>query len=218
MELKKKLELKGLIDTIILQFKEIMTLTPFKNKVDAFISSEYIKGLETIEGNLKPTINFVPNRNDLDFLKTYVFQNLQKHSEEVGDNLRQEIQRGILNKDTPEELQQKVKDVFKDKVYTNRLKTVMRTEKLRANNSGAFEGAKQAAEVGIHLKKYLDVTMDDDTTLICEAEDEKYGTKEDAIPLDEEFTVKAGNKTYSALVPPFHINCRTVVKFVRDNK
>ena len=69
--------------------------------------------------------------------------------------------------------------------------------------------------ISLILLKYVDIIHDNRTTDICKAEHREYGTKEEAIPLDQEFKVKVGNKTYSALYPPFHINCRSVVRFVR---
>jgi hypothetical protein len=113
----------------------------------------------------------------------------------------------MLDKENATQLKKRVKDVFADKKYTDRMKTVIRTEKLRANNAGAFSGAKQAEDAGIVLRKYLDVTMDKRTSDICKAEVKKYGTKKEAIPLEDKFIVKVGNKTYKAKYPPFHPNC-----------
>lgn len=208
-------EYKGLLDTIINNFLEIMNIKPFQGKINEYLSSEYKKGLDKADKEIVPKINFEPNNQDIEFLNEYAFQNLQKHADELGDSLRQEIQRGILNKDTPTDLKRRIKDVFKDKKYTNRLKTVMRTERVRANNMGIFDGAKQAEAAGVKIKKWLDVTVDDVTTDICHREHGKYGNPDDAIPLDQDFVVKVGNKTYRALHPPFHINCRTVLRTVR---
>lgn len=212
--MKVKLECKGILDTIINNFLNIMNIGPFKTDISDFLRSEYMQGLDKIDNQLKPEINFVPNLNDVDFLSDYAFENLQKHADSVGDNLRQEIQRAILNKDSPQELKKRIKDVFKDKIYTNRLKTVMRTEKNRANAMGTMEGAKQS---GLKLNKWLDVIMDNRTTDICKHEDSKYGSKDKAIPLDEDFIVKVSNKTYRAQHPPFHYNCRSVLRLIRED-
>ena len=211
------IETKGLIDTIFERFMEIMSIRPFQPKVNDFLRGEFIKSLNKVETELKPSINFVTDNQELELLNNYVFQNLQNHADQIGDQLRQELQRGMLNKETPTELKKRVKELFTDTKYTNRMKTVLRTEKLRANNAGAFSGAEQAQEAGIKLKKYLDVTMDTKTSNICRhGEYPKYGTKEQAIPLDEDFVVRVDNKTYSALYPPFHIHCRTVIRFTRE--
>lgn len=194
---------------------EIMDISPYKPKVDNFIRTEFIKSLEKVENQIKPNINFITDEQELKILNDYVFENLQNHADQIGQQLRQELQRGLLNKETPQQLKKRVKDLFKDTTYTNRLKTVLRTEKLRANNYGALSGAKQAEEVGIKLKKYLDVSVDNRTSNICMREHAKYGDKSKAIPLNEPFEVTVDNKKYSAQSSPFHPNCRTVIRFVR---
>ncbi|MBT3582789.1 hypothetical protein HN510_03140 [Candidatus Woesearchaeota archaeon] len=211
----QNLEFKGLIDIIVQRFTDIMSIKPFQPDINTFLRSEFIKAMDKVDTQLKPDVNFIPDEAQIAFLNDYVFQNLQAHADEIGNQLRQELQRGILNKETPKQLKERVKVVFNDTTYTNRLKTVMRTEKLRANNAGAFSGAEQAKEAGVVLKKYLHVTQDDRTSDICHKEHTKYGTAEEAIPLEEDFVVKVGNKTYTALYPPFHINCRSVIRFTR---
>ncbi len=209
------IELKSILDVIIKQFREIMTLKPFKGKVDHFLNEEYLSGMIKAEDEIKPTINFIPSHKNMDFLNQYVFDNLQAHSDEVGNKLRQEISRGLMEKEGVKELKKRIKDVFKDKVYTNRMKTVIRTEKQRANNAGVYDGALQAQDAGIKLKKWLDVTLDSRTTNCCRVGNSKYGSPDKAIPLDKEFVMKIHNKTYRAQYPPMLPNCRSVLRIVR---
>ena len=54
--------------------------------------------------------------------------------------------------------------------------------------------------------------MDDRTSDICKEEHKKYGSVEQSIPLDQEFSVSVKNKTFKFMMPPFHPNCRTIVK------
>ena len=223
MKQNLNIEKKGLIDTIINRFADIMSIRQYQPKLNQYLRGQLMKSFNKIENELKPSINFVPNEKEITFLNEYVFQNLQNNADAVGNALRQELQRGILNKESPSQLKQRVKDVFADQKYSQRLKTVMRTEKLRANNAGAFSGAVQAEEYGIQIKKYLDVTRDKNSTDICnhgnkDSAFNKYGSKDKAIPLDEEFVMRANNKTYRALYPPMHVNCRSVVRFVRYSK
>jgi hypothetical protein len=205
----------ALLETLMRRFRDIMSLNSFMPKVNELVSDEYVKGLEKVENQLKPSINFVPSKKELDLLQEYVQQNLQKHADTVGDNLRQEIQRSLLNNDDVDMLTRKVKQLFRDKKYISRLKTVIRTEGLRAGNQGTLEGAKQAESNGVPVKKWLDVTRDDVTSDICKHEDSKYGSPDKAINLDDDFKVKVKNKTYIAKNPPFHPNCRSVLRIVR---
>jgi len=215
--MKTSIETKGaFLETLMRRFRDIMSLSSFIPKVNELVSDEYVKGIEKAENQLKPTINFVPSGQDLKFLQEYVQQNLQKHSDEVGDNLRQEIQRSILNKDDVAMLTRKIKTLFKEKKYLSRLKTVIRTETLRANNQGILEGARQAESSGLKVKKWVDIVSDDATSDICRKEHSKYGSPDKAIDLEEDFKVKVKNKTYIAKSPPFHPNCRSVLRIVKQ--
>ncbi len=206
---KLSVETKGIISGIVNKLMNIVNLDFFKTKIENYVGSEYKKGLEKSESMFN--MNFIPVDGDVEFLKQYVFDNMQKHTDDISENLRGELSRGLLNKEGVNELKERVRTVFKDKKYTNRLKTVMRTEKNRANNMGALDGAIQS---GLNLRKYLDVTMDNRTSDICKAEARKY-PKDKAIPLNEEFVVKANNKIIRGQAPSFHPNCRTVLRFVR---
>ena len=199
---------KNILDFLIKKFKGIMDLSPFYVKINELIEEEYSKGLEHSEEELPTNINFIPKEKDLNFLQEYVTDNIQKHSDDVAENLRQEIQRGIMNGDNTQQLVERIKLIFKEKKYMDRLKTVIRTESLRANNQGRLEGANQAAETGLHLKKWVSITNDKLTSKICHAEDSKYGEPSKAIPLDADFVVKSANKTIKSKIPPFHVNCR----------
>lgn len=203
-------ECKSLIQSIIDKFSKFLRLDFFRGRVDDFVQQEYNKGLEV--AGVQFGMNFVPVDTDVSFLKQYVFDNLQKNVDAVGDELRGELSRGILNKESVSELRQRVKSVFKDDKYSNRLKAVLRTEGQRANNMAAFNGAQQS---DLDLLKWVDVVLDGRTSDICRSEHSKYGSKDKAIPLSDEFVVSVKNKTYSALYPPFHPNCRSVVRFVR---
>jgi len=207
------IEVKNIIDWIINKFIKIINIEHFKLKVSDFISEEYTKGITNSE--IEFNMNFVSNEKEISFLNDYVFNNLKTHTDAMGEALRGELSRGILNKEKISQLKTRIKDVFKDKKYTNRLKTVLRTEKIRANNYGALEGAKQS---GLNLRKYIDIVEDENTSSICKKEDKKYGEENQAIPLDQEFIIKVDNKTIRAQSPPFHPNCRSVIRFVKEEE
>jgi len=203
------IEQKNIVEEIVNKFKKIISLDSFRVKVDSFLQAEYKKGLEQAE--LKFNMNFVPNNQALGFLNKYVNDNLENVADELGSNLRAEISRGILNKENIDQLKVRIKKVFSDDKYYNRLKTVIRTERQRALEMGNIDGATQS---GLKLKKYLDVILDDRTSDICRAEAKKY-PKENAIHIDQDFVVRVNNKTIKGQHPPFHPNCRTVLRFVR---
>ena len=204
------------LETFLEKVKDILGLTRFSGTIDNAITEQYSTAIERVDADLKLPINLVPKDKDLRILQDYVNKNVQSAGDEISNNIRQEIQRGILNKETIVELANRVKFLFQDKKYQHRLKTIIRTEVSRANNMGTLEAARQATEAGVKLKKWLDVVMDDRTSGVCVEEYKKYGTKEQAIPIDEEFIVKVNNKTVRAQAPPFLPNCRTVLRIVRQ--
>lgn len=210
-----EIEQKSFINELIKRFKRILNLSGFQMTINDAISEQYVNAIKEVDDDLKLPINLVPKPKDLNFLQNYVKENIDAASDDIGNNLRQEIQRGILNGETKTQLVSRVKSLFKDKKYQTRLKTILRTETLRANNQGTFEGATQAVASGVKLEKWLDVILDDRTSKICKAEHTKYGTPDKSIPLDQDFVVKVDNKTYKSKVPPFHVNCRTVLRIRR---
>ena len=221
-------EVKGILDNIIQNFSQIFSMTPFRGKINDFMRAEYQSGMAKLEKQIKPHINFVPpsdNQRTMENLYNYTYQNIQAVGDEVGQQLRQSVQRALLDGKNVEGVKQTIKETLADSKFQNRLKMVIRTEQARANNMGAFEGAQQAESAGIKLRKWLDVTEDQNSSDICDANGgpenavNKYGKPEKAIPINEEFVLKVrqGNKkvTIRQQFPPFHPNCRTIVRFVR---
>lgn len=206
-------ESKSIIDWIINKFINVVNIQPMKDKIDKFITYEYQVGMDRAE--VQFDMNFTPNEGDVKVLNNYVYDNMKQHTDAIGEELRQELSRGLMNGENIPELKKRVQTVFKDKKYSDRLKTVLRTEKMRANNYGALAGAQQT---GLELRKYLSVVMDDRTSAICKVENRKFGSKGQAIPVDNEFVVKVDNKTYKAQAPPFHPNCRSVIRFIRQSQ
>lgn len=203
-------EQKNIIQALINKFFEVINLESFRTKISKYISHEYQKGLESAE--VKFNMNFISREEDVKFLNNYVFDSMKVHTDAIGEALRGELQRGIMNKETISQLKKRVQVVFDDSKFTDRLKMVIRTERQRANNYGALEGARQS---GLHVKKYIDIVNDSRTSNICLAEHKKYGSKDKAIPLDDDFVVRVDNKIVRAKAPPMHQNCRSVIRFIQ---
>jgi len=206
-----EIEQKNIIDWIVKKLVNVVNLEPFRQRISNFISGEYHKGIESSE--IQFNMNFIPSDKDVNFLNDYVNNNMKQHTDAIGESLRGELSRGMINKENVKQLKKRIRDVFKDKKFANRLKTVLRTEQIRANNFGSLEGARQT---GLKLKKYVSVILDGVTSDICKGEHRKYGSKEQSIGLDKDFIVRVRNTTVRAQSPPFHPNCRTVVRFVKE--
>ena len=232
MKLKEhtEIEVKALIDILINQTRELFNIDKFKVLIDEALRKDFVDGIEEIDKELKPQVNFVLPGNttrQLEGLYNYVEQNIQEAVDDVGSKLRQELQRGLQNNESKKQIIARVKRVFKDdKSVVNRLKTVIRTETNRANNTGRLEAMQQAVASGIKLKKWLDVVpyQKDVSSPFCNTPAGagskntamgKYGDISKAIPIDKYFIVKANNKIVRRLAPPFHINCRTRLRSKR---
>ena len=208
----KNYEEKSFIDIFLQKINELLKLYKFRPLINSMISEQYVTAIKELDNKLELPINLVPKTKDLTFLQDYVNENINSASDQIANDLRQEIQRGIMNKEDKKALTKRVRFLFKQKKYKTRLKTIIRTETLRANNQGTLEGAKQAESTGLKLKKWLSVIMDDRTSNICKKEFAKYGEPDKAIPLDQEFVVKVNNKTIKMQNPPAHVSCRSVLR------
>lgn len=215
-------EVKGIIDILVENIRSVIRLDPVRDEVDETLRISFMEGLERVDKQFKPYVNVQLPSNairQMEMLSNYTFQNIQDTADEIGDALRQEMQRGLLNGDTKEQLIARVRATFKQKNYQARFRAIIRTETLRANNTAALEGARQVQDTtSIKLTKWLDVILDSVTSNICIAEHNKYGTPEEAIPLDQDFVVEADNKIIRSQHSPFHVNCRTVVRFHREGR
>jgi len=209
----KEIEGKGIVEWITQQINNILNLQVLKPLFNKVVNEEYSKGLEKSE--LQFEMNFVPQQENLATLNETMMDNIEQQGMEITHSVKGELQRWKLNNENLKQAKSRIKQAMMNKKWNYKVKRVIRTESLRANNWGALDGAKQS---GLSMKKYLDIILDDVTSPICKAEDRKYGTKDKGIPLDKEFIVKVDNKTYKAQAPPFHPNCRTVVRFVRDDE
>lgn len=215
------IEVKGVIEILTDQVRQVLSLEPVRQQVEEAVRQSYSDGLERVDKELKPQVNVQMPSNvgrQMETLFDYTFQNVQNVGDEIGNSLRQEMQRGLLNGDNKAQLIKRIRATFKEKKFRDRFRMIIRTETLRANNTAALEAAHQVQDTsGIKLKKWLDVTMDDRTSDTCKEEHKLY-PKEKAIPLNDDFVYKFQNKTFRAQNPPFHPNCRTIVRFTREGQ
>ena len=211
------IETKNIINSILRNITNFFSLNSFRVKITSFLRKQYSEGLETDE--IKFGFNFLEKDSDVTFLSEYVNDKLESHTDAIGQALKDELSRGILNGEDVSGLKERVTSVLKEDKFKNRLKTVIRTEGKRARSKGQLEGAIQADQLGIKQRKWIEIVVDNVTSEVSFAMDEKYGEPEKAISLDEEFTVtvKIGKKvkTFHGLTPPFMPNDRDSMRFVR---
>ena len=212
-KIRKNPETKGIVTDIANKIYKVFNLDRFKTLINRYLVERYNQGIEQIENQLQINVDFNTNARNTSILNQYAFDNIKQITEEIQNKLRQELQRGILQNDTQDQLRQRVTDIFQGNnptrfSYETRMRMITRTEGKRAINMAKFQGA---IESGRELYKYLRIIEDDRTSAICKKEHAKYGTKEQAIPLREPFKVTVAGKTYTEQYPPFHVNCRTTL-------
>lgn len=212
-EMRRQIEQKAIIEDVVSGIVKLFDTVRFRILISKFINDRYKKALEKQE--VKFNMNFFSDEKDLENLRKYAFESVANVTDDVGRSLRGELQRGIIAKENVKQLKVRIKTVFSDPKYTNRLKTTIRTEGVRAGNSASFNAALQS---GRDLNKFVLIVRDQFTSDICKAEDRKYGSPEKSIPLNKQFVVVVGNKTYRENFPPFHPNCRTAIEFVEKGR
>ena len=201
--------IQKLIDALIKTFGSQF----IKQKIRKYIKNKYDSGLIKAEDFFD--VNFTRDQDSLKFLNEYADGLVGSLKDDLANDMRGIIKRTQIDGSDIEGVKQRIREEFNSKQYKDRLKVIIRTEGVRAGNTAQMDSAKK---MKFKVLKYLDVTLDDRTSDICKEEFKKYGSKDKAIPLNEDFEVSIKNKTYRANAPPFHPNCRSVVMFVEDER
>jgi len=158
-------------------------------------------------------LRFKPNEEAEDFIETYTFDLIKGLNTEIREDLRSELQRGLMNGEGTGSLKERVRSVFDTNLW--RSYTIARTEVTRANNYGRLEAFNRS---GKQVYKYISIVDDNRTTKVSYAMRDKYGSKDKAIPINEEFSVWVDGKRYHGQAPPFMPNDRDVVLFVLEEE
>ena len=85
---------------------------------------------------------------------------------------------------------------------------ISRTEAVRIKAQGQLHAAQQIQNDGVNVKKWLLWVNDSSTSNLTKALHVKYGSPEQAIPVNENFKIDFQGKSISQNAPPFHPNER----------
>lgn len=191
-------------------------LDKFKNNILIAIVKHYVEGGNVVsaQSNTNPEN---PNKKELKELSNMTVDLIKGITEEMSKDIKREISDSILKGEGNLQLAKRLDNIFKGDNptrfrYEKRLKMIARTEATRARNAGAFNTAEKLG----YKKKYIDIVNDERTSDVSKAMFKKYGSKDKAIPLDEEFFVTVKGKEYRGLYPPFMPNDRDFVRFTFD--
>ena len=146
------------------------------------------------------------NKSALLFLQDHTFDNIVDMSEEIKNDLRAELERGIINGEGVAKLKKRVNSIF-DKSDA-RVEAIARTEVNRAEGNGRLLAFKNSGVTG--FKKQWSTHFDDRTTAICKRLDGQ------TVGIDENF--KDSTTGWAGRTNPSHVNCRSSVIYVRDEE
>jgi len=194
------LQIKG-IDDIPGIIKKIFEIFSFKKIVNEVISMEFNFGWDKSEKQIGQ--NLPVNNKAVEFLQDQTFENIKEMTEEVANDLRAELSRGIINGEGITKLKKRVTKVFN--VGNNRASMIARTETNRAENNGRLLAMKSS---GMDYKKQWLTHEDDRTSELCKRLDGQ------TIGLDDNF--KDSSSGWEGQSPPSHVNCRSTMIFIEE--
>ena len=170
---------------------------------DAVIKNEFDLGWNYSEKKLDQNVSY--NQGALKFLQEYTFDNIKAMTEEIANDLKAELQRGIINGEGLTKLKKRVEKVFD--TGENRAEMIARTETNRAENNGKILAMKGS---GIEMQKKWLTHKDDRTSPICQRLDGQM------VELDEDF--KDNVSGWEGQSPPSHVNCRSTLLFIEEEE
>lgn len=201
-DFKKQADPKTITEKVF----QAIGVTSLSEKFIGAIKSQYFNSGDDLGKTLG--VNFVPNQEELKFLEDYNFDLVKGLTDRTQENLSQTLRRGLLDGKTPNQVTDDVMKVLdKTQIEAER---IVRTELNRANSQGGLNAMR---ETGLETKKYILIIEDKRTSDISKAFSRKYGTPEQAIPLDDEFSVHVKGKLFKGKAPPFHVNDRDSLVF-----
>jgi SPP1 gp7 family putative phage head morphogenesis protein len=191
------------INSVIAKIKSLFNFDSIRILVDAIIKNVYYEGWDKAESMMQQ--NFIPDVNAINFLQTYTFDNIKGMSDEIADDLRQELQRGFMEGEGVNKMADRIKKVFN--VGRNRADMIARTEINRSLNTGKLHAYIVGGEIGI--KKEYSAHIDHRTSALCKRLNGKI------VGINEKFTDNISG--WSGMCPPAHPNCRSTFIVLDDD-
>jgi len=193
-----KLSVKEVIDSL----NSLVIFEGIKEISDNAVKEVFEKGWEKSEKQLNRNLEI--NKDAIEFLRNHTFSNIKGMTEEIANDLKQELERGFINTESISKLKDRVKKVFD--VGENRAEMIARTETNRAENQGQLQAMKKS---GVEMTKTWLATLDNRTSLICKRLDGQ------TVGLNDKFKDSLTKEEFDA--PPSHVDCRSTVVFNIEN-
>lgn len=187
------------VDDIAKRIKDLVTFQGLKTVSDAVIKHTFLGGWESAEKQVNK--NFMVNNEAIDYIQDYTFNNISVMEEELKNDLRAELERGIMQGEGITKLTARVDTVFNK--GKNRAEMIARTETNRAENQGKLQAFKSS---GDDFDKRWVAAMDDRTSDVCRRLDGQ------TVKMNDNFKDKSTG--WEGPVPPAHVDCRSTVVFI----
>lgn len=189
------------VDDLAKAIKNILTFEGLRLISDAVIKNTFMKGWDSAEKQLNK--NMIMNRDAVSFIQDYTYNNIKSMTDEILTDLRQELERGIMNGEGITAIKNRISGVFD--VGENRAEMIARTETNRAENHGKIQAFKTSGE---KFHKRWIAAMDDRTSPICRR---MHGQE-----VKENENFNDNDTGWEGPCPPSHVNCRSTVIFTTD--
>ena len=191
------------VDDIIKAIKGILTFEGIKLISDEVIKNTFTKGWDSAEKQLDQ--NILVNREALDYIQDYTFANIKNMTEEIANDLRAELQRGIMEGEGIQKIKARVSKVFD--VGETRAEAISRTETARSEGQGRLQAFRSSGE---KLKKRIVIAHDDRTSALCKR------LEGQTVGINEKFKDSKTGEEWDT--NPFHVNCRSSVVYLSEDE
>ena len=193
------IKVKGVGD-VIRAIKSLLVFDGLRGITNEVMKNTFVKGWDGAERQLEQ--NIVINKGAMTFIQDYTFNNIKGMTLEIADDLRQELERGIMAGEGITKLKDRVKGVFD--VGETRAEAIARTETNRAEGQGRLQAFKSSGETD-YLKKWI-THHDDRTSPLCNRLDGQ------TVGINENFKDKTTG--WEGPTHPSHVNCRSTVIYI----
>ena len=195
-------EIKGL-NEIAKAIKKLVTFQGLKSIADMVIKNTFLTGWDNAEKQLEQ--NLMINKDAISFIQDYTFNNIVDMTEEIKNDLRAELERGIMGNEGISNIKARIEKVFD--VGSTRAQMIARTETNRAENQGKLQAFKSSSED--FVKQWVS-SKDDRTSPLCmRLNGQKVG-------INENFEDKS--TSWEGPCPPSHVNCRSTVIYLSKDE
>ena len=188
------------VGDVIKALKRLLGFEGLRGITNEVMKNTFVKGWEDTERQLDR--NFMVNKGAITFIQDYTFNNIKGMTDEITEDLRQELERGMMAGEGITKLKDRVKEVFD--VGEVRAEAISRTETNRAEGQGRLLAWKSSGETD-YVKKWI-THFDDRTSAICKRLDGQI------VKINDNFRDRTTG--WEGPTHPAHVNCRSSVVYV----